>query len=78
MNNKKAINITKENQQQLMTRYGFPQDDTDAFPIGFVLVTWFGDNGDSRYEGVLTQENFNATYVKGEALQNGFYAITYR
>ncbi len=69
----KAIAITKANQHMLMIRYN--SSDFDEFPPGYILVTWFGDNGDFKYRGVLSEANFNAKYVKGEALENGFFAV---
>jgi len=69
----KAITITRDNQQMLATRYNL---DVGAFPIGYIMVANWGDNGEYRYEGVLTEENFNAKYVRGQALENGFYSIT--
>ena len=70
----KAVTITKENQSTLATRYG--KSDLEEFPIGYIMVANFGDNGEYRYEGILTSAKFDATFVKGEALQNGFYAIS--
>jgi hypothetical protein len=39
------------------------------------MVTDFGDNGESRYDGVLSQELFDSMYVRGEDLRNDFFAI---
>ena len=71
----KAVVITKDNQQQLMARYGVDPNDTDQFPIGYIMITVFGDNGDERYEGVITQATFDEEYIKGTSLKNGFFAI---
>lgn len=73
--NMKAIVITKQNQQFLMSRYSVNVFDTDLFPIGYIMVTDFGDNGDRPFEGVVTQEMFDSLYVRGEDLQNDFFAI---
>ncbi|MET0786544.1 MAG: hypothetical protein ABWY25_07560 [Paenisporosarcina sp.] len=70
----KAVKITKENQVQLATRYG--EDDLEQFPIGYIMIANWGDNGEYRYEGVLTEVNFSLKFVKGEALENGFFAIS--
>jgi hypothetical protein len=69
----KAIVITPENQDMLCIRYDL---DAGAFPIGYIMVTEFGDEGDFRYIGVLHETTFNEKYVKGEAIQNGFFAVT--
>jgi hypothetical protein len=70
----KAIEITKDNREMLMSRYG--SSDLEEFPIGYFLVAEFGDNGDPRLIGVLNYDNFIAQYVVGEALKNGFYSVT--
>ena len=70
----KAVVITINNQQELMARYG--SSDLEEFPIGYVLVAEFGDNGDPRLIGVLSEANFIAKYTTGEALKNGFYSVT--
>lgn len=69
----KAVVITKENQEMLAARYGLG---IDEFLIGYIMIANFGDNGELRYEGLLTEENFNLQFVKGEAIDNGFFAIT--
>lgn len=70
----KAVEITLDNQESLMARYG--STEREEFPIGEVLVAEFGDNGDPRLIGVLTKANFTANYTVGEALKNGFYSVT--
>lgn len=69
----KGIMITSENQQELLLRYG--EIDADIFPVGYIMVTDFGDNGEVRYQGVLNQAGFDAAYEKGVALLNGFFAV---
>ncbi|MET0785201.1 MAG: hypothetical protein ABWY25_00645 [Paenisporosarcina sp.] len=71
----KGIVITQSNQQLLMSRYMVNVFDTDMFPIGYIMITDFGDNGERRYEGVITQELFDSLYVRGEDLKNDFFAI---
>jgi hypothetical protein len=71
----KGIKITESNQQMLMARYNIPHDDLEMFPIGYIMITDFGDNGEERYEGVLTQARFDQSFAEGEALSNGFFAI---
>lgn len=71
----KGIVITKQNQPLLMSRYGTNIFDEEMFPIGYIMVTDFGDNGESRYDGVLSQELFDSMYVRGEDLRNDFFAI---
>ena len=73
--NLKGIVITQSNQQILMSRYMVNVFDTDMFPIGYIMITMFGDNGESRYEGVITQELFDSMYVRGEDLKNDFFAV---
>lgn len=73
--NMKGIVITQSNQQLLMSRYMVNVFDTDMFPIGYIMITDFGDNGERRYEGVITQELFDSLYVRGEDLKNDFFAI---
>lgn len=68
----KAIKITPTNQKMLATRYLL---DLDAFPLEYVMVTEFGDNGDYRYEGVLTEVEFNEKFVKVAEIGNGFWDV---
>ena len=72
--NLKAVTITQGNQLYLANRYRTM--DLDEFPIGFIMVAAFGDNGEYRYDGVLTEAKFNEKFTKGRALENGFYSIT--
>ena len=71
----KGILITESNRAMLMARYN--SSDPDEFPIGYILVANFGDNGmePERYEGLLTQAFFDQTFTRGEDLQNGYFAI---
>jgi len=75
MQQMKGVIITESNQQSLLIRYGFPDSDLDMFPVGHIMITDFGDNGDSRYNGVLTQTQFDSVYTKGEDLLNNFFEI---
>jgi hypothetical protein len=69
----KAIKITAANQEMLMARY--QSEDPEMFPIGYVLITHFGDNGDCMHDGVITQELFDQTFETTGNLENGFVAI---
>jgi len=75
MQQMKGVVITESNQQSLLIRYGFPDSDLDMFPVGHIMITDFGDNGDSRYNGVLTQTQFDSVYTKGETLLNDFFEV---
>lgn len=71
-NETKAVKITKDNRTALATRYAL---DLDAFPIDYFLVTVFGDDGDYRYEGVLTEEKFNEKFAVVRYIENDFFDI---
>lgn len=75
MSNMKGVVITESNQQSLMARYGVLPEDTDQFPVGFIMITMFGDNGEERYEGVVGEERFNKSFVRGQDLANDFFEV---
>lgn len=69
----KAILITKTNQDMLASRYALEVwDIADQLPIGNYLIADFGN--EDKIE-TLTKAQFEATFVVGEALKNGFVAI---
>lgn len=69
----KAITITKENQSMLGQRFDVePLDYPEALPIGYILVTDFGN--DETFE-VLTAQKFGITFTITNDLDNGFVAI---
>lgn len=70
----KAIKITTSNQLMLCSRY---QISYDEFPIGYWLVTTFGDNGEETlFEGLLDQVIFYELFTVDETLENDFISIT--
>lgn len=73
--NLKGIVITNDARLMLMSRYNVPIEDVEQFPLGYIMVADFGDNGEFRYEGVLTETRFNELFVKGKALMNGFFEV---
>lgn len=69
----KAVKITAENQQFLASRFGVEPDDyTDMLPIGYWLVTDFGN--DDTFD-TLTEDMFNHNFIVGDTLENGFVAV---
>jgi hypothetical protein len=75
---RKAVKITEANQQELIGRYGADMYDLDQFPVGYWLVTDFGDNGEYRYDGVLLEADLDAKYTRTKTLLNGFIEIKRR
>lgn len=73
----KAVKITAANQGYLASRYG-EDDDLDVFPVGYNLVTHFGDNGEYRYDGVIDDAELDRLFVRGQTLHNNFFEITNR
>lgn len=68
----KAIIIaSKKVQDMLASRYGILDKD-ELLPIGYTLVTDFGN--DETFD-VITQEKFDANFVKVADLENGFFSI---
>ena len=68
----KAVLITKSNQASLGSRF-MVDDVLEEIPIGYVLVTDFGN--DEKFD-LLTVENLNAKFVAtGVTLDNGFYEV---
>jgi hypothetical protein len=71
----KAILITRDNRNMLANRYGV---EPDEFAIGYYLIAEFGDNGEFRHQGMLTSAELDRLFIRGEALDNGFFAIKRR
>ena len=69
----KAILITEKNRPELMFRFDVePGSEDDRLPLGYWCVTDFGE--DLSFF-TLTPENFAATYVIIEEIENGWVAI---
>lgn len=68
----KAVLITESNRDYLASRYNL---DVEAFPVGYIMVAEWGDDGRFRYQGILTQEKFDELFVKGKTLANEFFEI---
>jgi len=66
----KAIKITVENRSMLAGRFG--REDTNELPVGYWLVTDFGN--DETFETV-TPARFAALFTVGETLKNDFVDI---
>lgn len=71
----KAILVTNANRDQLANR--FNEDNSTGVPIavGYYLVANFGDH--FGYE-MLSAAKFNAKYLIGEKLKNGFFEAVLR
>lgn len=70
----KAVRITKENVDFLATRFGVETEDKeDLLPVGYVLVTDFGN--DEKFD-VLTVDIFNHNFNEtGVTLDNDFFEV---
>lgn len=68
----KAILITKENQNTLMGHFA-RSDQEDLFPIGYYLITDFGND---EYFDTITVEMFNQLFNNDGAIKNGWIAIS--
>lgn len=66
----KAVLITRENRDYLASRYN---QDVDSFPIGYIMLANWGDNGEYRHDGTLTQARFDELFTKGATLENDFF-----
>lgn len=70
----KGILITKDNVDMLVGRYAIEAEDKeDLLPIGYILVTDFGN--DDWYD-VLSEGVFEANYEWGDAIGNEFKVVT--
>lgn len=67
----KGIVITAENQQMLVNKFTTGED-LEQFPIGYVLITDFGN--EDTFE-TLTPELFAAKFTAGENLKNDFFDV---
>lgn len=68
----KAIYITTANRPMLMQRYN--QIEEKFFPLGYWLVTDFGD--ENMDFSLLTSDKLDELFDRGPAIQNGFIQIT--
>jgi len=71
----KATLITTSNKSMLAQRYN---TEVEEFEVGYYLIAEFGDNGEFRHQGMLTKDELDAHFTRGEVLDNGFFAIKRR
>lgn len=70
----KGILITATNIDMLVSRYNIEAEDKeDLLPLEYILVTDFGN--DDWYD-VVSPPVFDANYVWGDPIDNGFKIIT--
>lgn len=70
----KGILITTTNIDTLVSRYNIEAEDKeDLLPLEYILVTDFGN--DDWYD-VLSPPIFDANYVWGDPIDNGFKIVT--
>lgn len=69
----KATLITWGNRDFLAGRYNV---EIEEFEVGYFLIAEFGDNGEFRHQGMLTGDELDKHFTRGEVLENGFFAIT--
>jgi hypothetical protein len=69
----KAITITPANRDMLASRFTvYKEDYDDMLPLGYILVTDFGN--DEKFD-VLTKLAFDYFFIVGEKIQNGFVEV---
>jgi len=71
----KATLITSGNRSMLAQRYS---TEVEEFEVGYFLIAEFGDNGEFRHQGMLTKDELDAHFTRGEVLDNGFFEIKRR
>lgn len=70
----KGILITATNIDMLVSRYNIETEDKeDLLPLEYILVTDFGN--DDWYD-VVSPPVFDANYVWGDPIDNGFKIVT--
>jgi hypothetical protein len=70
----KAAKITAANVKWISDEYEVATEDIpELLPVGYIVVAGFGS---PRYEGVLTQNEFDALYTAtGLLLENTFFEV---
>lgn len=70
----KAAKITANNVKWISDEYEVATEDIpELLPVGYIVVAGFGS---PRYEGVLTQNEFDALYTAtGLLLENTFFEV---
>lgn len=71
----KAILITENNQSSLGASYSTVDDVEDQLPIGYYLVTEFGN--EETFD-VLTTEEFSSTFNVVSALKNDYLDVVFK
>lgn len=70
----KAILVTKNNQDTLVSKFGVDPDDKDTLvPVDYYLV---GEFGDRLPPDIVSASEFGALFTVGDKLKNGFVEIT--